>query len=162
MEILFKTTCCLALTRHVLDFFPTPLLYPTLHLGPPTTVLMTTEDKCVSRGKLWSRNGGKKFPKCGVYLDILERQRGEMRRNLFLAPYYYSHRATRLWDPEGSPSPLPPFHFFIAARTRDPQRESSSISSSRNSLSFAFFTSLARVLPEEIGICCVCDPAVRM
>ena len=32
---------------------------------------------------------------------------GEMRRNLFLAPYY-SHRATRLWDPEGSRSPFPP------------------------------------------------------
>ena len=126
-----------------LTFAPFHSLTLYLGLGPPV-VFMTPEDKCVSRGKLWSRNGGKKFPKCGVYLDILERERGEMRRNLFLAPYYYSHRATRLWDPEGSRSPLPPFHFFIAARTRDPQRESSSISSSRNSLSLFCFLYLAR------------------
>ena len=54
-----------ALAHYTLYLTFAPFHSLTLYLGPPV-VFMTPEDKCVSRGKLWSRNGGKKFPKCGV------------------------------------------------------------------------------------------------
>ena len=72
-ECLFDNLASCTLTLLYLTFAPLRSL--TIYLGPVAAVFMTPEDKCVSRGKLCSRNGGKKFPKCGVYLDILERER---------------------------------------------------------------------------------------